>query len=380
MVTVGDITLPISLIGQESPPTDRDAATTVKTRSAALNIHVADPFADERWNELVDRHPRASAFHKRGWLKALQRTYGYEPFVLTTAAPGETMNDGVVFCQISSWATGTRAVSLPFADHCEPLISGSGQIADFLEWLRTNRSRQRWKYVEIRPLLPFEAVNNAPESSSSYCLHELDTRPSLEHVFHHMHRDCVRRRIRRAEREGLSYEVGRTPSFLEVFYQLLLITRRRHGTLPQPKSWFRNLLTCLGADLDIWVARKDDLPIASLLTLNHGRSVVYKYGCSDARFHKLGGMPFLFWKLIEESKARGVVKVDFGRTDSGNDGLIRFKDRLGARKHTLTYYQYPGGNKRSVDSRTSETARQIVSVLPDSICEAAGRILYRHMG
>ena len=349
-------------------------------RDTGLDIHVVDPLADERWDELVDRHPKASAFHTRGWLKALQLTYGYKPFVVTTSAPGEPMHDGMVFCRISSWFTGTRAVSLPFADHCEPLASGSEERAKLMSWLRTEQFLQKWKYAEFRPLWPCALGEDGPPPSSTYCFHELDIRPGLDHVFHEMHRDCIRRKIRRAEREGLSYQVGRTSELMEVFYRLLLMTRRRLGILPQPRGWFRNLQEYVGDDLQIHVARKDGTPVASILTLKHGRTVVYKYGCSNAALHKLGGMPFLFWHLIEESKTRGVEKIDFGRTDMRSQGLIRFKDRLGARKHTLTYYRYSTREKGAGDSGASDTVRRIVSLLPDSICVPAGRILYRHMG
>ena len=345
-----------------------------------MSIQVVDPLMDRRWDHLVERHPKASVFHKTDWLRALYQTYGYKPFVLTTAAPDETMNDGMVLCTISSWATGTRAVSLPFADHCEPLANDSSGILDYFNWLLAARAQQKWRYVEIRPLFPFGFVGRELQPSSSYSIHELDIQPSLELLFHHMHGNCIRRKVRRAEKEGLSYQVGRGPELMEEFYQLLLITRRRLGILPQPRSWFRNLLECMGEHLQIRVARKNGVPIASILTLSHGRSVVYKYGCSNAEFHKLGGMPFLFWRLIEESKAWGAARVDFGRTDLQNAGLIRFKDRLGAEKSEFTYYRYPGG-KRGLDktSRSGAVSR-LVSVLPDSICEVAGRVLYRHVG
>ena len=44
-------------------------------------VSVLDPLADARWDDLLERHPRASVFHSRGWLEALKRTYGYEPIV-----------------------------------------------------------------------------------------------------------------------------------------------------------------------------------------------------------------------------------------------------------------------------------------------------------
>ncbi|MGA7446078.1 MAG: GNAT family N-acetyltransferase [Terriglobales bacterium] len=345
-----------------------------------MKIYVVDPLADARWDELVAQHPKASVFHKRGWLEALQLSYGYDPFVLTSAAPGEAMKDGLVFCRVSSWATGTRGVSLPFADHCDPLVNSTDEVLRFWEWLQAEQSRQGWKFVEFRPLSPFQQVNYGTQPSSSYCFHELDIQPRLEDIFNRMHRNCIQRKIRRADREGLSYEVGRSSELLDAFYELVLITRRRLGILPQPRSWFRNLLKCLGDDLEIRLARKDGTPIASILTLRHRRSVIYKYGCSNERFHKLGGMPFLFWRLIEESKAWGAETIDFGRTDFRHDGLITFKDRFGARKRTLTYYRYPGCQNQSAQKWVSETARRMVSILPDSICGPAGRLLYRHMG
>ena len=195
-----------------------------------------------------------------------------------------------------------------------------------------------------------------------------------------MHRSCIQRKIRRAEREGLSYEAGRSAELLHEFYQLLLVTRKRLRILPQPRSWFRNLLNCAGDDLKIRVARKDGIPIASVLTLRHRRSVVYKYGCSRDQFHKLGAMPFLFWRMIEESKDCGAETIDFGRSDLRSDGLILFKDRLGANKRLLTYYRYPSCSEREAKKWDSETARQLVSLLPEAICGTVGRILYRHVG
>jgi len=61
-----------SLVELELLPLDRDAATTVEIRSAALGVHVVDPLTDDRWDEFVDRHSKASAFHKRGWLNPIQ--------------------------------------------------------------------------------------------------------------------------------------------------------------------------------------------------------------------------------------------------------------------------------------------------------------------
>jgi lipid II:glycine glycyltransferase (peptidoglycan interpeptide bridge formation enzyme) len=344
-----------------------------------MQVYTADPLLDNRWVEFVDRHPRASAFHQRGWLEALARTYGYTPLVLTTAPPGKPLLNGIVLCRVSSWITGTRLVSLPFSDHCEPLLNDSSESLAFTNWLRANCDRHQWSYVELRPLIQPLDENHGLLPSHSYCFHVLDTTPGREQIFRGLHKDSIQRKILRAEREGVSYEAGRSERLTDEFYRLLLITRRRHHGLPQPRAWFRNLSDCMGDRTQIRVARKNDRAIAAILTLRHGSSVIYKYGCSDARFHGLGGMPFLFWRLIEESKASEAKEIDFGRSDLDNTGLIGFKDKLSATKRVLTYYRYPTSAKKT-NLWKSRAVRQLVPLLPDTVLPIAGGILYRHMG
>src|ERR1035437_7183680 len=344
-----------------------------------MNIHVINPLSDERWDQFVAGHPRASAFHQKGWLQALACTYGYEPFVITSASPGEVLRDGLPLCCVSSWITGNRLVSLPFADHCEPLLTDGSTSLEFMGCLRAERDQRQYAYVELRP---FAAVaDSCPglvPNRFFYC-HRLDLSPSLESIFQRLHKDSVQRKIQRAEREKLSEVVGQSQELIDTFCQLLLMTRRRHQLPPQPRSWFDNLVACMGDKIQIRLARKHDRPIAAILTLRHRSSVVYKYGCSDARFDNLGGMPLLLWRLIQESKASGVEEIDFGWCDIENEGLSTFKDRFNAQKGILTYYRYPNVAP-SADERNSQVLRRLFSLLPDAALRAAGNILYRHMG
>lgn len=336
---------------------------------------------DNRWDEFVGRHPNASVFHDRGWLEALARTYGYELYVLTSTPFGQPLENGIVVCRVSSWITGARLVSLPFSDHCEPLLRECDAAEEFIHWLQDVCDLQQWRYVELRPLSAAGSKDKSLQPSSSYWFHELDLKPNLEQIFCHLHRNSFQRKVQRAEREGLAYEAGRSQRIVDDFYRLLLNTRKRHELLPQPKAWFWNLLECMGDKLQIRLARKNGVAVAAMLTLRHGSSVVYKYGCSNERFHNLGGMPFLFWRLIEESKASGAERIDLGRTDLNNEGLIAFKDRLGTNRRLLTYYRYTRKPKHSFGTLSDSRAlRQFFAFLPEGISSLAGRVLYKHLG
>jgi hypothetical protein len=35
----------------------------------------------------------------------------------------------LVFCRVRSWLTGRRSISLPFSDHCEPLVESHEALA-----------------------------------------------------------------------------------------------------------------------------------------------------------------------------------------------------------------------------------------------------------
>lgn len=192
----------------------------------------------------------------------------------------------------------------------------------------------------------------------------------------------MQRKIRRAEKESLHYQSGRSADLLRAFYDLQLRTRRRHSLPPQPFSWFRSLATAVGENLTIRTVSKDAHPVAAILTMSHKTTITFKYGCSDERFHNLGGIPFLLWKAIEEGKAQGADELDLGRSELTQPGLIQFKDRLGAVRTNLPYWRFPAEKSAHAmhSNWTTRMAKAVFASVPDPIFVASGNFLYRHIG
>jgi len=325
-------------------------------------------------------HPSASVFHTPAWLEALQRTYGYEPFVLTTCARGRELTNGLIFCRINSRLTGRRLVSLPFSDHCEPLVDAPKDIEQLLCSVVSFLEKENCRYIEIRPASARIEGQPGFGKAQAFWFHKIDLRPSLDEIFRGFHRDCVQRKVHRAAREALSYEAGRSESLLKKFYHLLLVTRRRQRVPPSPLIWFRNLLACAGDRVKIRVASKDGQPVASILTLCYKDVLVYKYGCSDASFHRFGGMHLLFWRAIEEAKESGLQEFDLGRSDWNNPGLVTFKDRWGSSRSTLTYWRCPAPDLENLrPGWTMRVAKQMLAHMPDGFLTAAGKLFYKHI-
>jgi CelD/BcsL family acetyltransferase involved in cellulose biosynthesis len=367
------VTMPVS---KEVHNETRDAAKSLPNRST----HAFDPLTDPRWERFVSAEPRSSVFHSRGWMQALRHAYHYEPVGYTQAAPDEEFSSAMVFCRVKSWLTGQRLVSMPFSDHCEPLVNDAEDLKSLLVPAREELQRKRIKYIDIRPLsLKFSEGTANPES---YFLHLLDLRPSAEELYKKLHGDSIRRKIQRAEREKLTLETGSSELLLTEFYGLHMITRQRQELPPHPISWFRNVLSCLGGNALIRIARKDGVAIAAIFTVAHKQTMVYKYGCSDANSHNLGGMQFLFWHLIRDAKDRGFVELDFGRSECENTGLVTFKDRWGTKRHQIAYLRYPSptGVSGETSARFTKFGKRIFARCPQSVLRMAGNLLYPHVG
>jgi len=346
-----------------------------------MTIYRLDPLQDPRWMDLLRHHPATSMFHTPGWLDALRRTYRYVPVAFTTSPPNAELRNGVVYCQIKSWATGTRLVSLPFSDHCQPLVEDVLELQLILEYLQRHAREHGCKYVELRPLSDDLLANGSYFSrSATYGFHKIDLRPPLESIYRGFHDSCVRRKIRKGERE-LTYEAGRSETLVKKFRHLLLLTRRRHQIPPQPLAWFRNLIDCLGNDLTIHVVSSGTDPVASIITLAYNKTLIYKYGASDAKFHNLGGTSLLFWKAIQEGKRLGAEEFDLGRSELDDPGLSAFKEHLGGIGSKLNYYRYPASPRlKSVSGPVLPYLRQAFAHMPDAIFSGVGQLLYRHMG
>jgi hypothetical protein len=343
-----------------------------------VDVYSFDPLTDPRWPDFAAAHPDASIFHQRQWLAALRRTYGYRPLGLTSSSSAAALRDALVMCQVSSWLTGTRLVSVPFADHCDPLVDEGCSADPLLDAVARSSNQGLGAYLEVRPHRYPPGRTSLFAPAARYTLHQIDLAPSAEQLFARFHKNTIQRNIRRAER-SLEYQADNTPAFLDRFYQLLILTRRRHGVPPQPRSWFKNLAEGFGERLRIHLALSQGHAVAAILAIVHGKTMVYKYGASDARAHHLGSMPFLFWQLIREAKSKDLRTLDLGRSENDNEGLLTFKTRLGGVASPLTYYRDRSTRAGSLTMHLSWVHRAAERA-PGFVLTAAGRLLYRHIG
>ena len=342
-----------------------------------------NPLEDPRWAEFVQRQPEASVFQTVPWLRLLRETYGYTPRVYTRSAPGRELTSGIVACEINSWLTGKRLVSLPFSDHCEPLCEREEDLRVLIEYISAQSRKNNWKYVELRPAeTDLGSVGDAAQlgTSAKYAFHRMDLRPELGEVFRTLDKDSLQRRITRAGKAGLEEKRGRSPELVRDFYEMFVKTRSRQRVPPIPMKWFRNLVELLGEAVEIRGAYVEGQAIAAIVTLRFREKLYYKYGCSDAQFNKYGATPWLLWRAAVDGKQAGATVYDLGRTQDDGSGLLKFKNHW-VQPSEITYWRYPRVAAQSEQADwKSKMAKRVFPYVPDRVLTMVGELLYRHMG
>jgi lipid II:glycine glycyltransferase (peptidoglycan interpeptide bridge formation enzyme) len=356
------------------------------TVSASTHLTLIDPLSDPRWDTFVHHHPHSSVFHTSAWARVLVETYGYTPRYYTLQTADGTIQAAWPTMLVTSPLTGTRLVSLPFCDHCHPLITNQEQAEQLLAAIIADQEQVGASYLEVRgwPTAALPLPTHLTPTNY-YCHHVtlLETTPTA--LFERLGRS-TRQNIRKAERSGVRIRFAETRSDLERFYTLNLLLRRRHGMLPQPFAFFaaidRHMLQrSLGF---ILLAELGSQPVAAILGLTHHDTVTNKFAVSDHTYWRYHPNYLLYWKSIEWSHQHGFRRYDLGRCSKEDTGLECFKQQWKPMvRSELPYYYYPAPAGLNV-AQPSGMKKRLLSTFahtaPRLVFELAGKLLYRHLG
>ena len=344
-------------------------------------ITFIDPRESPEWGAFAAERPGASVFHSTAWSHVLTDSYRYRPSYLIARQEGEVIG-GVPLMVVKSLLTTKRLVSLPFSDMCAPLLP-EGELAD--EMLLALREEADWsgaKGLELRGGTEFglEAIGFA--NGTSFLNHVIDLDDEMEGRLH----SSAKRAIRKAEKEGVTVRAGESLADTRAFYELMVLTRRKHGLLPQPWRFFQNIHRHFLEDGSgrLLLAEKDGRVIAGDLLLGFRDQLVYKFNASDPAHLQLRPNNLLLWHAMQFGLANGYKMLDLGRCDEDNEGLRRFKLLWGSREDRVAYYYYPGAARGRKVILAVQPARSALSLFvkyaPAFALEGMGAALYANFG
>jgi lipid II:glycine glycyltransferase (peptidoglycan interpeptide bridge formation enzyme) len=282
--------------------------------------------------------------------------------------------------EVKSVLTGRRGVSLPFTDHCDPIVDVGIQFQDVLEEIVEFGRKSGWRYLELRGTNTFLEKK---EPSEQYFTHTLSLRRTPDEIFQSFSH-ATRKNIRKAERENVEAEFYTSLDSVKEFYRLNSITRRNHGLPPQPYTFFEQIYQSLISKgfgfVSLAVYRNEY--IAGALFFHFGKKALIKYSGSKPEFQNVRPNNLIWWKAIKWYHENGYESLSFGRTEPQHESLRQFKKGWGVEEEVLKYYRYNFKRDTFVhhDSEVSPYYISVFRRMPPKILEIIGRLAYRHIG
>lgn len=323
-------------------------------------------------------HRLGSLFSSPPWIEALIRTYGFGISAAARVRNG-TVGDTILFSHVSD-LRGERLLCLPFSDYCDPLVEDN----------------DAWNEV-IAPLLKFEVPislrclnTDIPINDPRFAMvgramwHAVDLDKTEEALWAGLS-GSARQNIRRAERDGVVVRESRDLEAVRAFHRLHCYLRKiKYRLLAQPIAFFENLHEAFAPSeqLTVLLAEIDEVPVAGIFFLEWKDALYYKFNASSDQQSRPNDL--LVWEGIRLARQRGLARMDFGLSDLGQPGLIRYKRKFATQEKAIILLRWqPPGYADRRGEQIGMTFGRITHMLtdpgvPDEITRAASDELYRY--
>jgi hypothetical protein len=280
--------------------------------------------------------PADDLFYSKPWLCLLEKAYGFK-YQLAKHLPSQKF---LIFTLINNLA-GQKITSLPFSDYA-PIGT---EMGDALEPIfRAIRAA----YPKVPILLKTRCNHQSPELLTlgkpvryAWC-HIINTENTVSQS------SSFKRGAKKATKAGVQVRLQTSKASLSTFYQLYHQLRlQKFGSIPQPYCFFELLHKEFmeGGRGFVLEATHQKQVIASIIVLQHQRTLYYKFGASSLSALDVRPNNLLFDELIRYARQNNFEAINLGLSgaESAYEGLVRFKESMGGKASPITYIENKEG-------------------------------------
>ena len=327
------------------------------------------------WQDYVESHPESTTFHHRAWIELLMEQYGFALHLFGVKQAGQ-ITAAVPFLETKKpWGT-KKLISLPFTDYMRVLADDENSLRRLLDGLR-DEPFERYRAVVLRTDRPLGLT----AETGHWLRHEIPINLPFETITSRFS-SSTRANIQKAKKRGLRFVQSSDADAMAAFYRLHLATRIKHGVPIQPKRFFTRFHERIIRPGLCYIAlvTKNDHPISTAVNLTFNKTVIFKYLASDPRALSDRPNELLDSSVIRLANEQGYETIDFGRSDSRNEGLSHYKRKWGAIENELSYeYLIGQPSPPPADEPLSERiASSVIRRSPAFVCRSLGEVLYKY--
>ncbi len=136
----------------------------------------------------------------------------------------------------------------------------------------------------------------------------------------------LRRKIRKANKSGITVETSTDPKDIKKFYEIQLETAARHKFVEFSEDFLRKQFEAFAKydEVKLYTAKLDGEILAQNFMIFYGNEASYHYGVSTELGTKYSGAPLLHMQAMRDARDRGITRYNFW----GITGLDETKHRF----------------------------------------------------
>lgn len=187
----------------------------------------------------------------------------------------------------------------------------------------------------------------------------------------------TRKLVRRAQKQGFTWQVGNNTALLDEFYPLYHAHLHNLGSLPLPKGFFIELLAHCSEHLCIFIGYLAGKPVVASLSLLTPDEVYGAWSGVDPAYKKHNVFLAMLWHMVEYTASSGRAAYNLGRS-SLDSNAYHFKRKLANRCHKIYYYRIPIVAARPSRSPLHRAAAWLVRHTPPIVMDTLSQRLLHH--
>ena len=352
----------------------------ITTGTLTLTGNINDP----EIIEFLMNSNQAEIYHLPAWIKSLCDSYGGDPYYVLCNNNETGKIEGIApFILFNGKsATKKKIISLPFTNYCDFILPAHIKTENILEIINSR----------FGSILEFDFRNLSEEpltgfsNTTDFLVHVINLKPTLDETYNSFGKRSIRRFIRKADENGLTFRLGESDDDFRIFYDLEVKLRKSIGLPPAPYKFFYSIWSNLRKQNLIYlpiVSFKDE-PVAASMVLHFKDRIYFEYTGLSKKYKNLYGNHKLHWDMIKIAQGElGVKYVELGRVSVEHKDLIFFKENWGAVPYKVFHKRFPSQTEKNfvarIDKITYPLIKEINKKLPRLLLELEGRAIYRYL-